>query len=78
MDRPYSPWGHKELDRAEQLTLSLFLLGIMLSSKEFTCQCRRCMFDPWVRKISRRKWQLTAVFLLGKSHGQRRLAGNSL
>ena len=22
-----------------------------LSSKESTCQCRRCRFDPWVRKI---------------------------
>ena len=32
-------------------------------------------FDPWVRKIPwRRKWQLTAVFLPGKSHGQRSLA----
>ena len=26
----------------------------------------------------RRKWQPTPVFLLGKSHGQRSLAGNSL
>ena len=33
-------------------------------------------FDPWVRKIPwRRKWQPTAVFLPGESHGQRRLAG---
>ena len=31
-------------------------------------------FDPWVRKIPwRRKWQLTPVFLPGKSHGQRSL-----
>ena len=30
------------------------------SSKEPTCQCKRCWFDPWVRKISwRRKWQPT-------------------
>ena len=35
-------------------------------------QCRRCGFDPWIRKISwRRKWQLTPVFLPGESHGQR-------
>ena len=27
------------------------------SGKEFACQCRRCRFDPWVRKIPwRRKW----------------------
>ena len=31
-------------------------------------QCRRHRFDPWVRKISRRrKWQPTPVFLPGKS-----------
>ena len=50
-----------------------------LSGKESTCQCRRCGFDPWVGKIPcRRKWQPTPVFLLGKSHGQRSLAGHSL
>ena len=46
--------------------------------KEFTCQCRRCGFDPWVRKILwGRKWQPTPVFLPGKSHGQRSLVGYS-
>ena len=35
-------------------------------------------FDPWVGKIPwRRKWQPTAVFLPGKSHGQRSLEGYS-
>ena len=35
-------------------------------------------FHPWVRKIPwRRNWQLTPVFLPGKSHGQRSLAGYS-
>ena len=44
--------------------------------KESACQCRRCRFDPWVRKIPwRRKWQPTPVFLAGKSHGQRSLVG---
>ena len=39
---------------------------------------RRCRFDPWVRKIPwRRAWQPTPVFLPGKSHGQRCLAGFS-
>ena len=49
--------------------------------KEPTCQCRRTksrQFDPWVKKIPwRRKCQPTPVFLPGKSHGQRSLAGYS-
>ena len=37
-----------------------------LSGKESTCRCRRCGFNPWVRKIPwRRKWQPTPVFSLG-------------
>ena len=36
-------------------------------------------FYPWVGKIPwRRKWQPTPVFLPGKSHCQRSLAGYSL
>ena len=50
--------------------------------KESACQRRRhgrCGFDPWVGKIPRgRKWQPTPVFLPGKFHGQRSLAGFSL
>ena len=35
-------------------------------------------FDPCVGKILwRRKWQSALIFLLGKSHGQRSLAGYS-
>ena len=35
-----------------------------------------CGFNPWIWKMPwRRKWQPTPVFLPGKSHGQRRLAG---
>jgi len=46
--------------------------------KESACQCRGLGFDPWIRKMPwRRKWQLTLVFLPGKSHGWRRLAGYS-
>ena len=42
------------------------------------CRCKRCRFDPWVRKIPwRRKWQLAPVFLPGKFHGQRSLEGYS-
>ena len=47
-----------------------------VSDKESACQCRRCGFVPWVEKISRsRKWQSTPVFLPGKFHEQRSLAG---
>ena len=39
-----------------------------LSGKESACQCRRHVFNPWVRKMPwRRKWQHTPVFLPGKS-----------
>ena len=47
-----------------------------LSGKETACQCRRCRFDPWVWEIPwRREWQPTTIFLPGKPHGQRSLAG---
>ena len=49
------------------------------SGKESTCQCKRCSFNPWVRKIPwSRKRQPTLIFLPGKSHGQMSLAGYSL
>ena len=44
--------------------------------EEFTCQCRRPGFDPWVGKIPwRRAWQPTPVFSPGESRGQRNPAG---
>ena len=50
-----------------------------ISGDESACQHRkykRCVFSPWVGKIPwRRKWQHTPVFLPGKSHRQRSLAG---
>ena len=43
---------------------------------ESICQCRRCRFNSWVKKIPwRRKRQSTSVFLPGKSHGQKDLVG---
>ena len=48
-----------------------------LSGKESAYQCRKWKFNPWVRKISWRKWQPTPVFLSGKSHGQSSLVGYS-
>ena len=51
------------------------------SGKESACQRRRCKthgFNPCVRKIPwRRKWQAAPVFLPGKLHGERSLAGYS-
>ena len=51
------------------------------SGKELVCQCRRCKrcgFNPWVRKIPwRRAGQLTRVLLHGKFQGQRSLVGYS-
>ena len=47
------------------------------SSKELSCQCRKCKrsrFDPWVRKIPwKSAWQPTPVFSSGESHGQKSL-----
>ena len=52
-----------------------FVQELWLSSKESTCSAGDS-FIPWFRKIPwRRKWQLTPVFLPGKSHGQQSLAG---
>ena len=50
-----------------------------LSGKESAYQCRRCRFDPWVRKIpQRREWLPTLVFFPRKSHGEMSLVGYSL
>ena len=48
-----------------------------LSDLQKIClQCRRRRFSPWVGKIPwKRKLQLTPLFLTGKSHGLRSLAG---
>ena len=51
------------------------------SGEESACQCsfcKRCGFEPWVRKIPwSKKWQPTPLFLPKKSHGERKLAGYS-
>ena len=61
-----------------QLSISIGLPR-WFSGKESACQCRTCrrhLFNPWFRKIPwRRNWQHTPVFLPGKSHRQRGLAG---
>ena len=54
------------------------LVSPWLSGKESACQVGDGGFNPWSgRSPGRRKWQPTPVFLLGKSHGQRSLAGYS-
>ena len=63
------------------IIIDMYINGLpwWLSGEEPACQCRRCEFIPWVRKIPwRRKWQPTPVFLPGKSPGQRSLVGYSL
>ena len=65
---------------SEHFNYKEILYGLFwwLGSKKSACQCRRCGFNPWVRKIPwSRKWQPTLIFLPGKSHGQRSLASYS-
>ena len=72
--------GMNEKDKRQVLSLGWgFASGA--SGKEPACQSRRRQrgkCDPWVGKIPwRRAWQPTPVFLPGKSHRQRSLAGCS-
>ena len=56
------------------------LLGLpwSLSGKRIHRNCRRCRFNPCVRKIPwKRTWQPTPVFFPGKSHGQKGPVGYS-
>ena len=46
--------------------------------KEYVCQCRKLLFDPWVGKIPwRREWLPTPVFLTGEFHEHKSLVGYS-
>ena len=63
---------------ASEMESNKNLPGLPLWLTESACQCRRCRFDPWARKVLwRRNWQPTPVFLPGKSHGQRNLVSYS-
>ena len=64
--------------RLSDFTSFLRWASLWFSGKESTCQCKRHRLDPWVGTIPwRRKWQPIPVFLPGKSHGQKSLAGYS-
>jgi len=66
----YFPYFLKE----RNIEVFTFTTGLpwRLSGEESTYQCRRYRFDPWIQK-----WLPAPVFLAGKSHGQRSLAGYS-
>ena len=69
---------HQHIVFSDSNSVGVIRLSWWLGGKDSACQCRRRGFSPWVGKISRgRNWQLTPVFLLGKSLGQRKLAGYS-
>ena len=67
--------------RVEALTYVHMGFPVSASGKGSACQFRRhvrCGFDPWVRKIPWMKaWQHMPVFLPGKFHDERSLAGYS-
>ena len=71
MIKEYYSWKSQIYD----LIYAIYPLGFTgdSSGKQPTCQCRRCKrcwFNPWVRKTPwRRAWQPTPVFLPGDSHG---------
>ena len=77
------PSGNIQNQRSLFITPGIWLVPRWLRGKESTGQWRhrrhrRCKFNFWVRKSPwRRKWQLTLVFLSGKSHGQKSLVGYS-
>ena len=80
LDKSLGEWAGKNI-REHVLQGDYLLTQVVLVVKESSCQWKRCKrhpFDPWVGKIPwRKKWQPTPVFLPGKSHGQKRLAGCS-
>ena len=76
---PSNPWSllhHLFGPWLKQTCTMICGLPWWLSGKESACQCRRCEFDSWVRKIPwRRKWKPTPVFLPRKSHRQEETGG---
>ena len=85
LSHPYMTRGKTiALTRRNRMSYFYFnWLGILRwhSVKESVCHFRRlkrCRFDPWIGKIPwSRKWQPIPLFLPGKFHGQRSLAGQN-
>ena len=69
----------KAIDQNE-LKVMFYIWASLVAQQWRIClqhrRCRRCGFNPWVRKIPWRKaWQFTPVLLPRESHGQRSLVG---
>ena len=74
----WHPQSSKELDMTERLNNGEYGASLVAQMVKNTPQCSRPGFVFWVRKIPwRREWQPTPVFLPGRFHGQRSLAGYS-
>ena len=73
--KPQTDWEDRVLSRQKNKIKPQNKLPRWLTGKESACQCRRRRrrgFNPWVRKIPRRrKWKPTPVFLPGKFHKKR-------
>ena len=73
-------WGQLDHSRTSFHAgrLKMGFPGGSVVKKKKACQCRRLGFNPWEGKSPwKRKWPPTPVFLPGKSHSQRSLAGCS-
>jgi len=73
-----SSWEDWQARQLLHSTVGAAGLPRWLRDKESACQCRRHGFDPWVRKIPGEWNGNLLVFLPGKSHGKRSLAGYSM
>ena len=82
------PWAHIPAEGEQDDALlshfsspiinAIIFAGVHWWLSVICLQCRRRGFNPWVGKIPwRREWQPTPVFLPGKPHRQRNLAGYS-
>ena len=83
LDKGHTKEGFSQVTTIGHLSQYTDIMGLprWCSSKECTCQCRKCgrrQFGPWVWKIPWRKtWQPTPVFSPGEFHGQRSPVGCS-
>ena len=70
--------GHCHLPGLRSTTFTASQVALVVNSPPANAGDIRDRFNPWVWKIPwRRKWQLTPIFLPGKFHEQRSLAGYS-